>query len=964
MCSPTQSVSQSVLPTTLVKINGTCAIALVDTGCEQTILSYDLCVRLGLKPRGLRRTICMLNGEITRSGGEVVCSVAVQGKVVGELRCLVASELVCGVQAIIGMDAILGLGGVQVSEDGVRFEDSSRVCMVSCQSKTCIEVKDTDFHAAFDGNKWMVKWEWIDGVGPELKNQRSEYAVDKKYREEYEKEITQWIDDGWLVKYEKSEHGQLHGTIPLMAAKQPNKPKKVRPVMDYRELNASVKSNPGANPAICQDKLRQWRVKGRDGCLLDLKKAYLQIHIDGSLRRYQAVRFKGETYVMTRMGFGLNIAPKVMSKIIEKVLSLNEDVAKGTDHYIDDIWVDTRVVSAEVVRSHLRKYGLETKDPEPICNARVLGLRVWRDDDGVHTWKRDGELPQVGQSITRRELFSVCGKLVGHYPVAGWLRTACSYVKRLCSDVSWDCQISQEAKALVEDLLVRVQREDPVKGTWSVENQESGKVWCDASSIGIGVSLEMEGRTVEDAAWLRKEDDGAHINLAELEAVLKGISLALKWQLKNVAVVTDSATVFGWVRSTLEDTRRPKVTGLGEMIVRRRLGLLRQMVDEYGLMVTIELVPSERNCADSLTRVPQKWLRRACVGVSREERVERIRSVHDMHHFGVARTQYLASRILGYDVTQQEAESVVRSCSTCRCIDPYPVQWDHGSLGVDRVWQRLAIDITHVQGRLYLSLIDCGPSRFAIWEKLPNERAETVVTCLEKVFRERGPPAELLSDNGPCFKNRMMEQFLNKWGVKQILSCAYRPAGNGIVERNHRTIKRMAARTGRSVEEMLFWYNQSPNKDGIVPAMELYQYHSRLPGEKIADQGCGVATGEYCVGDLVYVKPVPTRCTSVWKCGEVTAVISDTTIEVDGVNRHVADLRPCDGSNVSSESQEGEADVEISLGRLWEETDDGYDPDGGEDGGDDSSENGGEEQVRRSSRPRHLPERYGLSYTH
>jgi len=46
-----------------------------------------------------------------------------------------------------------------------------------------------------------------------------------------------------------------------MVAEQPNKPKKVRSVMDYQELNQHVKSNPGQDTAVCQEKLREWRMR-------------------------------------------------------------------------------------------------------------------------------------------------------------------------------------------------------------------------------------------------------------------------------------------------------------------------------------------------------------------------------------------------------------------------------------------------------------------------------------------------------------------------------------------------------------------------------------------------------------------------------------------------------------------------------------------------------------------------------
>lgn len=50
--------------------------------------------------------------------------------------------------------------------------------------------------------------------------------------------------------------------------------------------------------------------------MLDLNKAYMQVHVSDKLKKCQVVKYKGQSYVMTRMGFGLNVAPKIMSRII------------------------------------------------------------------------------------------------------------------------------------------------------------------------------------------------------------------------------------------------------------------------------------------------------------------------------------------------------------------------------------------------------------------------------------------------------------------------------------------------------------------------------------------------------------------------------------------------------------------------------------------------------------------------
>ena len=35
--------------------------------------------------------------------------------------------------------------------------------------------------------------------------------------------------------------------------------------------------------------------------------------------------------------------------------------------------------------------------------------------------------------------------------------------------------------------------------------------------------LEVDGRVVEDASWLRNKDEFSHINIAELESILEGV---------------------------------------------------------------------------------------------------------------------------------------------------------------------------------------------------------------------------------------------------------------------------------------------------------------------------------------------------------------------------------------------------------------------------------------------------------
>ncbi|KAG0702458.1 hypothetical protein GWK47_025095 [Chionoecetes opilio] len=97
--------------------------------------------------------------------------------------------------------------------------------------------------------------------------------------------------------------------------------------------------------------------------------------------------------------------------------------------------------------------------------------------------------------------------------------------------------------------------------------------------------------------------------MAELDAVVKGLNLALAWQIKEVELLTDSSTFFRWISDSLSGKSRLKTRAVSEMLIQRRIGLVTSLVEECGLRVQVSLVPSESSKADALTRVPQLWLK-------------------------------------------------------------------------------------------------------------------------------------------------------------------------------------------------------------------------------------------------------------------------------------------------------------------------------------------------------------------
>ena len=926
-------LTSSQMPVVRALLNGRCSLCLVDTGSERTIVSARVAV--GLKPRK-GRSLVTADGRTLTGVKEVRVFVGLQ------MHCLRVSALIApelenlGVDCLLGGDVVDHMGGVTIKRGldskysvvwgkpypieccgvsgGRLIHGRERCCSTKAKAKSEVsrgprlEIDDKDFVATFSDSRWTVRWRWSGKEPKRLQTRIGEYRCTQApgVQERYNTEVQSWISKGWLVPWD----GPVMGIIPLLAVVQPTKDK-VRPVMDYRELNGFVECHTGDDEvAVCSDKVRKWRQLQGELKVVDLKSAYLQIHVARDLWKYQVVRYKGSTYALTRLGFGLSCAPRIMTMILGKVLSLDPRIREATDHYIDDIVVRESVVSAQKLREHLARYGLVTKEPESLDGGRLLGIALSRAPDGHLRMSRGTALAEfelVQANLTKRGLFSLCGRLVGHYPVAGWLRPHCSFLKRLGCSGSWDEPIESNVRALATELLSRAQQQDPVRGRWAVNPRGRITVWTDASSLAIGVAIEVDGDIVEDASWLRKKSDHLHINVAELEALGRGINMAIAWGFKSFTVATDSRTVSNWMDNTIDARDRVRTKSAAEMLIKRRLGVIRETITEYGLTVTVRVVSTVENKADQMTRVSKRWLSYREPGdksvavtaalATGQSREDAIWAAHLPHHLGIDRTFYLVKQIRG-DLSRDQVKRELAGCEVCQRIDPALREEnlvDKGSIAVERNWCRVAADVTHYGTSLYLSMVDCGPSRFAIWRKLSSETAACIVAQLHQVVIEHGPFEELLFDNSTAFRSAAVRQFADEWCISLRFRAAYAPSGNGIVERNHRTIKRIAARGRISPEEATFWYNVTPRKESetsSVPSNLLFRYTWRVPYDiNLREVEDNKGSNTFAVGDEVWVKPAVPSCTKQWTLGEVTRVPSTHVVCVDGMPRHVRDVR-------------------------------------------------------------------------
>ena len=126
-----------------------------------------------------------------------------------------------------------------------------------------------------------------------------------------------------------------------------------------------------------------------------------------------------------------------------------------------------------------------------------------------------------------------------------------------------------------------------------------------------------------------------------MEAVIKGLNIATKWEFKSITVLIDSTTVFGWLTSLVIGDKPIRVRGLEVPLVRRHLSLIEDLVKEYNLVIKLSLVKSAENKAVALTRIPRDWLQSIHSAVAINVSSGDVKSFHNLHRFGVNRTLYL-----------------------------------------------------------------------------------------------------------------------------------------------------------------------------------------------------------------------------------------------------------------------------------------------------------------------------------
>ena len=99
------------------------------------------------------------------------------------------------------------------------------------------------------------------------------------------------------------------------------------------------------------------------------------------------------------------------------------------------------------------------------------------------------------------------------------------------------------------------------------------------------------------------------MHMAELDAALNGVNMAINWDIIiDLCVDSATATVYKWIDDALTGRSRLRTKTHEEMLICRRIDVIRQLTEDFNLRPTVILVKSTEKLADTPTRVPNEWL--------------------------------------------------------------------------------------------------------------------------------------------------------------------------------------------------------------------------------------------------------------------------------------------------------------------------------------------------------------------
>jgi len=586
--------------------------------------------------------------------------------------------------------------------------------------------------------------------------------------------------------------------------------------IDYRNLNLVTKGLIWPIPNIMAMIERIGNKRPKYFAVMDLTKGYYQAPLAESSRNLTAFITLMGFYEWLRVPMGLKGAPAYFQRIMATVV-LTGLIYKICEIYLDDVIVyastiDELIKNLTKIFERLRKHKI-TLNPEK-CRfgmqeteyvGRVINSTGWKFSEEKKAEVFNFRKPEKHGEL--KSFIGLCEYFHSHVknfsdimkPLQDALKGYTKKVRHKRLNLS-----TEQEKSFVE-----IQKAIADSATlYFMDPNAPVFLQTDASNYGIGAYLFQHrdgenkpvaflSKTLDKAQlkWSTPEKEGYAIfyALKKFEYLLRDIRFTLQTDHKNLIYINDTAS--------------PKV-------VRWKLA-----IQEYDF--DIEHIPGKTNLvADSLSRFCQfpdvteekeEYIQDYVNGILDEFNIPRdlfkiISKCHNslIGHHGVERTYKKVTEYLletnnkePWSKMREHIRLFIKLCPCCQKMSrlKMPIHTNPFTTATYSPMERVAVDAIgplpeDEDGNKHIIVfIDCF-SRYVSMYPVKDVTAKSAAKALLKYTGHFGVPSQFITDNGPSFVNKLIEEFMNLIGTDHVLTMAYSKEENALVERVNKEVMR------------------------------------------------------------------------------------------------------------------------------------------------------------------------------
>jgi RNase H-like domain found in reverse transcriptase/Reverse transcriptase (RNA-dependent DNA polymerase)/Integrase core domain/Integrase zinc binding domain len=669
-----------------------------------------------------------------------------------------------------------------------------------------------------------------------------------------------------------------------------------RPCGDFRQLNLQTKPDryPCPNIGDLTGRLAGCRVFSK----LDLRKGYYQVPVKPEDVCKTAIVTPFGAFEFLRMPFGLRNAGQTFQRFMDSILA---DLP-FCFVYLDDVLVaspthEQHLVDLELVFARLQQQGL-------VINAEKCVFGVQELDYLGHHVTASGVTPMQSRVEAMRKYPQpkTVGQLQTFLGMANFYRrflpAAAQRLRPLTdalkggqqAQLNWSADMEQSFIWCKEKLCSAAELAHP---------EPAAEIFLavDASATHVGAALQqaVAGQTPRPLAFFSAKLNAAQQKYSAFDRELLACYLAIRhfrWSLegRSFYVLTDhKPLVFALHRLSDPWTARQQrhLSFIAEYTsdIRHVAGKENVVADALSRPAAAVAVPADEqvdfaklaeqqsSCEDTLSVARSDKLEIKTVNVQGHEvlcdlstgairplvpeklRKNVFRAIHDIAHPGTRATCRLITARYVWRGCSADITRWCRECVGCARgkiqqhvktqVEPIPVPREK--------MQHIHVDIVgplpvSQHGCSYLLTMIDRTTRWPEAVPLSSITAEKCVDTFVEAWVSRfGVPHTVTTDRGTQFTSTTWACMARRLGFKHVVTSAYHPQANGMVERLHRQIKESlrARQCGSAWQEHLPWVmlglRAAPKEDSNVSSAEvLYGARLQLPGQVLEPSSAAI----------------------------------------------------------------------------------------------------------------------------